>query len=489
MNKTPGILLSLTPVLFLVLLLTINVIVFSDDSSYGPNQIALFCSAMMAALIGVFVLKHDYSEIEKKAVDSIGVSLHAILILLIVGPLISMWILCGVVPAMIYYGVDLVNPTFFLPVSVLICSIVSMATGSSWSTVGTIGLALIGIGQALNIPEGMVAGAIVSGAYFGDKLSPLSDTTNLAPAMAGTDLFTHIKHMTYTTVPSITISVILFFILGFFYQGEGGDPKDIQQLKLVLSETFNMTPWLFALPLIVFAMVKKKISALPALFTGILLGIVFCLIFQGELLTKLASGEGAFTSTYKVFSKTAFAGFESDTGNKMVDKLLSRGGMSSMLNTVWLILMAMIFGGMMEVTGMLNSIAMGIIKMVRGVTSLVASTVGTALFLNLTTSDQYISIVVTGRMFKSSYAKYNLHPKNLSRTVEDGATVTSVLIPWNTCGAYFSSVMGVATLSYLPFAFFNLISPLMSIAIAASGKTMDSVDETEDSKQVEKNRK
>ena len=484
MNRAPSILVSLIPVVFLVILLSINVMIFSDDSSYGPNQLALFCAAMLTAFIGVFKLKLRYGDIEKKAVASISISLQAIFILLIVGPLISLWILSGVVPAMIYYGLELINPHFFLPVSVIICSIVSMATGSSWSTVGTIGIALVGVGQALAIPEGMVAGAIVSGAYFGDKLSPLSDTTNLAPAMAGTELFKHIRHMLYTTIPSITLTILIFLIIGIFYQGEGSDAEDIMTLKTTLENTFNLSPLLFALPLIVFVLVKKKVPAMPALFAGVLLGVVCALIFQMDLLIKLSDGEFSFSSFYKIVTEAAFAGYKSSTGDAIVDKLLSRGGMSSMLNTVWLILMAMVFGGMMEVTGMLNSLALGILKFVRGVTSLVASTVATSIFLNLTTSDQYISIVVTGGMFKKSYRDYNLDPKNLSRAVEDSATVTSVLIPWNTCGAYFSSVLGVATLTYLPFAFFNLISPLMSIAIAASGKTMDPLLEEELAEEV-----
>lgn len=472
MKSIPSKLISSIPVIFLIILLSINVIVFKDESSYGPNQLALFIAAMLTAFIGVFKLKLRYGEIEKKAIASISVSLHAILILLTVGLLISLWILSGVVPAMIYYGVELINPHFFLPVSVIICSIVSMATGSSWSTVGTIGIALIGIGQALGIPDGMVAGAIVSGSYFGDKLSPLSDTTNLAPAMAGTELFKHINHMLYTTVPSISLTILIFLGIGFFYQGEGNNPEAIINLKRTLENYYNITPWLFTLPLFVFFLVKRKVPALPALFTGALLGILCAVVFQMDLLVKLGDGNLGVQNFYKVITETAFSGFKSNTENAIVDKLLSRGGMSSMLNTVWLILMAMIFGGMMEVTGMLNSLAQGILKCVSGVTSLVASTIGTSIFLNVTTSDQYISIVVTGRMFKNSYKDYNLDPRNLSRAVEDGATVTSVLVPWNTCGAYFSSVMGVATLTYLPFAFFNILSPLMSIVIAASGKTM-----------------
>lgn len=473
MIKKPSLFVAIFPIIILVLLLSFNVYVFKDDSSYGPNQIALLVAAIIAGLIGVFHLKHKYVEIEQKAIDSIGVAMQAMLILLVVGALIGVWILNGVVPTMIFYGIKLIHPAIFLPVSLIICSIVSVATGSSWSTVGTVGIAIIGIGQALGIPEGMVAGAIVSGSYFGDKMSPLSDTTNLAPAMAGTNLFTHIRHMVYTTVPSYIITFVIFVILGLFYSGDAVNTNEIDTITKTISENYNISLWLFTLPLIVFVLVKKRVPALPALIAGTVIGAVYVLIFQQDLLVKLSGGEFSFIKSYEVILKTSFNGFESSTGHKIIDKLFSRGGMSGMLNTIWLILMAMVFGGMMEVTGMLSRIAETVLKAVRGVTSLVATTVGTSIFLNLTTSDQYIAIVITGRMFKEPYRKHNLHPKNLSRAVEDGATVTSVLVPWNTCGAYFSTVMGVATLSYLPFAFFNLICPIMSIMVAASGKTMD----------------
>jgi NhaC family Na+:H+ antiporter len=478
-QKEPSLFISLVPVIFLVILLSLNVLVFHDDSSYGPNQLALLGTSMLCALIGVFHLKKSYKELEKKALNTVGVSTQAVLILLVVGALIGIWILNGVVPTMVYYGIKLINPTIFLPVSLVICGVVSVATGSSWSTAGTVGIALIGIGQTLGIPEGMVAGAIVSGAYFGDKMSPLSDTTNLAPAMAGSDLFSHIKHMVYTTGPSIIITFIIFCILGIFYSGDTLDTTQIDIVLLTIKKNFNISIWLFLLPIFVIIMVMKKVAAVPALIMGTVLGAIFVLIYQQELLIRLSGGELSFNSIYKIIIKTSFGGFEIDSGNKMIDKLFSRGGMSGMLNTVWMILMAMIFGGMMEVTGMLNTIAQAILKMVKGVTSLVTATIGTGIFLNLTTSDQYIAIVVTGRMFKSAYEKFGLKPKNLSRAVEDGSTVTSVLVPWNTCGAYFSTILGVATMTYAPFAFFNLISPLMSIAVAASGKTMEKIDDFE----------
>ncbi len=473
----PSLKISLLPVLILVLLLSFNVYVFGDNSSYGPNQLALLTAAIISALIGVFHLKHDYAEIEKRAISSIGVAMHAVFILLTVGSLIGIWILNGVVPGMIYYGIKLIHPMVFLPICLVICSVVSLATGSSWSTVGTVGIALIGIGQTLGIPIEMVAGAIVSGSYFGDKMSPLSDTTNLAPAMAGTDLFSHIRHMVYTSGPSIVLSFILFSILGIFYHGQSLDSKGIEQVLNLVQTKFNITPWIFTLPLIVIVMVKKKVPALPALLFGTFAGGIYALVFQTSLIESMGGGEISGVKIYEIILGVAYDGFKLETGNEFIDKLFSRGGMSNMLNTVWLILMAMIFGGMLEVTGMLGRIAESILKMVSGVTSLVASTVGSAIFLNITTSDQYIAIVLSGRMFKSAYQDRNLHPKNLSRAVEDGATVTSVLVPWNTCGAYFSSILGVATVGYLPFAFFNLLSPIMSVIIAASGKTMEKLED------------
>lgn len=472
----PSLKVSLIPVCLLITLLGYNVFIFGDNSSYGPNQLALLFSAIVTALIGVFHLKLKYEEIEAKTLASIQVSMQAMLILLVVGALIGVWILSGVVPTMIYYGIKLIHPAIFLPVSVVICSIVSLATGSSWSTVGTVGIALVGVGNTLGLSEGMVAGAIVSGAYFGDKMSPLSDTTNLAPAMAGTDLISHIRHMVYTSGPAIGISLILFCLLGIFYQGEGVAPEQITETLRAIESHFNVSPWLFSLPFIVFILVRKKVPALPALLAGTILGIIYAEVFQQELLNRLGA-EGNLHKHYELVLKTAFSGYESQTGNIIFDKLFTRGGMAGMLNTIWLILMAMVFGGMIEVTGMLQAIANAILKGIASVTNLVISTIGTSVFLNLTTSDQYISIVLTGRMFKGAYEQFHLHPKNLSRAVEDGATVTSVLVPWNTCGAYFSSTLGVATLTYLPFAFFNLLSPVISILVAASGFTMEKVDE------------
>lgn len=470
-NNTPkpSLFISLIPIFVLIGILTLNIQIFSDNATYGPNQLALLIAACVASLIGIFVLKIDYKVIEERIIHSISLSMQANLILLVVGMLIGLWIFSGVVPAMIYYGVKIINPAWFLPVTCIVCAIVSVATGSSWSTGGTVGIALIGIGKTLGIPEGMVAGAVISGAYFGDKLSPLSDTTNLAPAMAGTDLFTHVRYLFYTTVPSMVIALIGFFVLGFFFNPHEANLESIQGIMSVLEQNFNLNPLLFALPLLVFALVAKKVPALPALLVGAVGGAVFTVIFQQELLAKSLAGAVTFKGTYGQLISVAFGGFKIESGHAVIDKLLSRGGMSGMLNTVWLILMAMVFGGVMECTGLLGSLAGAIMKFVRGTASLITATLASCLMINLTAADQYLSIVIPGKMFKKSYDEMGLAPENLSRSLEDAGTITSVLVPWNTCGAYFATVLGVGHAAFIPFCFFNLINPIVSIVIAALG--------------------
>lgn len=468
-TKKPSFFLSLVPILVLIAILFLNISIFKDSATLGPNQLALVMAALVAGVIGLFVLKVPYEKIEKKVIHAIGLSMQANLILLVVGTLIGLWIFSGVVPAMIFYGIKLINPIWFLPVTCIVCAIVSLATGSSWSTGGTVGIALIGVGEALNIPTGMVAGAVISGAYFGDKMSPLSDTTNLAPAMAGTDLFTHVKYMVYTTVPSIILALIGFLILGFFYQTNGADLSQVNEVTKIIETQFNISPFLFLLPVLVFVLVAKKIPALPALIVGCLGGALFIVIFQQELLSRMLAENFSAKGIYSKIIEVSHSGFKLETGNKVIDSLLSRGGMASMLNTVWLILMAMVFGGVMEVTGMLEELAAAILKLVRGTGSLITATISSCVMINLTASDQYLSIVVPGKMFKPSYEKFGLAPENLSRSLEDAGTLTSVLVPWNTCGAYFSTILGVSTGAYLPFCFFNLINPLVAIVVANLG--------------------
>ena len=476
-TKEPSLLVSLIPVVFLMTLLVINILVYKDDATGGSNQLALLIAGALAAFIGIVIYRIEYKKIEGQIVKSIGVAIQASIILLVVGALIGMWIISGIVPTMIYYGLLLINPTVFLPVACVVCSIVALATGSSWSTTGTVGIALIGIGQTLGVPLGMVAGAIISGAYFGDKMSPLSDTTNLAPAMAGTDVFTHIRHMMYTTVPAITMAVILFTILGTFYGQGSVNQENINTVLSVINDNFSIGLHLFIVPAVVLFMVYKKIPALPALLIGTLLGGIFALIFQADVIAGLIGGEYSARGAYQAVVTTAYDGFTIKTNNELIDTLFNRGGMKGMLPTVWLILMAMVFGGAMEGTGMLQKIAGSILKLVRGVGSLIGATLGSCIVMNMTACDQYLAIVVPGRMFKNAYDEYGLKPKNLSRALEDSGTVTSVLVPWNSGGAYNSGVLGVPTLTYLPFCFFNLLSPVVSAFLAGFNLTIERKDD------------
>jgi NhaC family Na+:H+ antiporter len=461
-HKEPSLLLSLLPILFLIILLASNVYIFSDDASYGPNQMALIFAASFAAILSI-KLNYTWDEILDSIVKSISSAMAAILILLMIGSLAGTWLISGVVPAMIYYGLEILNPTIFLFAACIVSAIVSLATGSSWSTAATIGIALMGIGQALGIYEGLVAGAIISGAYFGDKMSPLSDTTNLAPAMAGTDLFTHIKYMALTTGPSIIITLIIFLIWGFTIDGNAGLGA-VEEVQAAILSKFEINLFLFIVPAAVIFLIIKKMPALPALFIGTLLAGVMAIIFQPQIIT-LVAGTEEFTirACYEAVMKAMFTETNIATGNSMVDKLLTASGMEGMLSTVWLIVCAMIFGGVVEGNNMLKKIASTIIGFAHSTGSLIAATAGTCITFNLTASDQYIAIVVPGRMYAKEFKDRGLAPENLSRTLEDSGTVTSVLIPWNTCGAYQSSVLGVATLTYLPYCFFNILSPFMTI--------------------------
>lgn len=458
------------PIIFLIIFLSINVSIFGDASLDGSNQIVLIMSAVVASLVAGR-LGYSWLEVRTGIVKSINAAMSSILILLIIGSLAGSWLLSGVVPAMIYYGLQILNPTIFLFAACIVCSIVSIATGSSWTTAATVGIALMGIGQAMGVSEGIIAGAILSGAYFGDKMSPLSDTTNLAPAMAGTDLFTHIRYMVYTTVPSITIALIIFLVWGFVDSPTTSEMNNDAVLSAITSK-FHISGWLFVVPIVVVGLIVRKVSPLPALMVGTLLGIVCALIFQQDAILEIAKANEpagfGYTGQYwqMLFvgcMQALFGDVALTTSNDMVNELLSSGGMYGMLKTVWLILSAMVFGGVMDGTGMLKVIAEKIISMVNSTGSMIASTAVTCGFFNVTASDQYLAIVVPGRMYADIYKKKGLAPENLSRTLEDSGTVTSVLVPWNTCGAYHSNVLGVATGTYLPYCFFNIISPFMTI--------------------------
>ena len=464
MKREARLIEALIPILILIVLLTLNVFLFEDTLS-GSNQMALIFAAAVAGIIATR-LGYHWEVVRAKVVSTIGSAMPSILILLLIGSLAGTWMISGVVPAMIYYGLDIMNPKLFLLTAVVVGSIVSMATGSSWSTVATIGVALLGIGKAMGMNEAVVAGAIISGAYFGDKMSPLSDTTNLAPAMAGTDLFTHIRYMVYTTVPSFSLTLLIFLIIGLKYNFAGA-VVNVEFVQSAIEGTFNVNPLLFLVPLILFTIILLKVPPIPALFAGTLLGAIFSVIFQPDIIRTIAGITDNYTkASYISVMQAMFGNISLSTSDPKITELLSTSGMRGMLDTIWLILSAMVFGGIMESAGLLRRITQPIVKYAKSTGSLVASTVVTCLFFNTTASDQYLAIVVPGRMFRKTYQDKGLAPELLSRTLEDCGTMTSVLIPWNTCGATQSRVLGVDTWAYAPYAFFNIISPLMSILFA-----------------------
>lgn len=464
--RKPTLLIALVPIAFLIFFLSLNVYYFEDDTLSGSNQIALLLASAVAGVIAIW-LGHNWYDVRAKVVSSIGSAMPSMLILLLIGALAGTWMISGVVPALIYYGLKILHPNIFLFASVVVCALVSLATGSSWSTVATIGIALLGIGNALGLNEGLVAGAIISGAYFGDKMSPLSDTTNLAPAMAGTDLFTHIRYMILTTGPSILITLIVFFIIGFTYNFENVGVS-VQNTIVAIEHSFNITPLLFIVPAFLIFIIVRKVPPLPSLMAGTLMGGIFAVIFQPQIIQQLAGDTANYAeASYITVMKAMYGKVSIITEDPQVNELLSTRGMAGMLNTIWLIITAMIFGGIMESAGLLAKITEKIISFAKNTGTLVASTVTTCLFFNVTASDQYLSIVVPGRMFAKTYRERGYKPELLSRTLEDSGTVTSVLVPWNTCGATQSAVLGVPTVAYIPYAIFCWLSPFTSMFMAS----------------------
>lgn len=460
---------ALIPVFALIGMLAYNVLFAyngpDDNALGGSNQFILLLGGAVAAIMGYFT-KVPFHKMLDEVANNIKSTAGAILILLMVGALAGTWMVSGIIPSMIYYGLQILSPAVFLPATLIICSVISIATGSSWTTSATVGIALIGIGGALGFDLGMVAGAVISGAYFGDKLSPMSDTTNLAPAMAGTDLFTHIKYMTFTTIPTYVITLLLFIILGLSVEVTGDANTD--DLLNSITTSFNVTPWLFLVPVIVIGLIVKKTEPLVALLVGTLLAGIFAILFQPEIVTQITKADSlTFKSAYKGVMQAITTEVIVPTENKTLADLFTSGGMAKMLPTIWLIICAMVFGGIMDAIGALSKISESLLKLAHSTFGLFASTVGSCLALNITASDQYLAIVVPGKMFAQAYRDKGLAPENLSRTLEDSGTVTSVLIPWNTCGAYQAGTLGVPTLDYLPFAFFNLLSPLMTLIFAA----------------------
>ena len=476
---TPSLIDSLIPIAALIVMLGTSVYVFGDSSSSGPNQIVLTLCAGIAAIIAI-KNGHTWSGILEAIIQGISTAMGAILILLSVGGLIGTWLMSGTVPSLIYYGLEILNPQVFYAATCFICLIASLATGSSWTVAGTLGVALIGVAMGLELSPAIAAGAIVSGSYFGDKMSPLSDSTNLAPAVVGTDLFRHIRHMMWTTGPSITIALILFAVIGL---GIDTDPNEtsstLETLSTALQENFNISPLTLIPMVVVFFMAYKKVPPLPTILFGALLGGFVAMVLQPDVVVAFADApqlNRALAMTKGVWMALA-DGYSATTGVAEVDDLLSRGGMSSMLVTIWLIITALAFGAVLEHSGMLMRLIQAAIRGAKSTGSLVLTVVMSAIGINVVAADQYIAIVLPGRMFKAEFKRRGLAPHNLSRIIEDSGTITSPLIPWNTCGAYMAATLGVATFAYLPYAFFNLINPLITVIYGFTGFTIEKLDE------------
>lgn len=476
-NKQASLTDALIPVVSLIVMLGFSVYLFGNDSSSGPNQIVLTLGAAIAAIVAI-KNGHDWADILEAIVAGIGTAMGAILILLSVGALIGTWLMAGTVPSLIYYGLELMNPHWFYAAACLVCSIASLATGSSWTVAGTLGVALVGVAMGLGLSAPIAAGAIISGAYFGDKMSPLSDTTNLAPAVAGTDLFTHIRHMAWTTGPSYIIAIILFAVVGL-----GGDVRAdniaLQNLMGTLNGVFNITPFAMIPLVVVFYMAYKKVPPLPTILFGALLGGFLAMVLQPDVVLTYAASpslSNGLAMTKGVWM-ALYDGYVASSGVVEVDDLLSRGGMSSMLTTIWLIITALSFGAVLEHAGMLSRLIESALKSAKSTGALVTTVIFSCIGINIVAADQYIAIVLPGKMYRAEFARRGLEAKNLSRVIEDSGTLTSPLVPWNTCGAYMASTLGVATFAYLPFAFFNLLNPLVSIIYGFTGFTITRIED------------
>ena len=467
-KNLPSPLLSAVPIIILVGLLFVTIRTFGGDALTGGSQIVLLTSTAVTSMLAMIFCKIKWECIERAICQNVlGVS-TALIILLLIGALSGSWMVSGIVPTMIYYGMQIIHPSFFLATSCIICAVVSIMTGSSWTTIATIGVALMGIGEAQGFSTGWVAGAIISGAYFGDKVSPLSDTTVLASSVTETPLFSHIRYMAYTTVPSLIITLILFVLMGFGHPSEASD--QIAVYASSLKDTFFISPWLMVVPVITAILIAKKVPSLITLFVSCVMAGICAILFQPDLLSQIAGNDvTGGTALFKGTFITYYGSTSIETGNASLNELVTTRGMAGMLSTIWLIICAMCFGGSMQASGMLESLTSLFVRFMKKGLGMVSSTVCSGLFLNLVTADQYISIILTGNMFKEVYKKNGYESCLLSRTTEDAVTVTSVLIPWNSCGMTQSTILGVPTLTYLPYCFFNLLSPLMSIFIMAIG--------------------
>lgn len=470
-KKLPTPLISLVPIAILVAMLGVTIYLFGSDALGGGSQVCLLAATGVCVLIGMGGYRRSWKDFEKAITNNISGVSTALIILLIIGALSGAWMISGVVPTLIYYGIQIIHPSFFLVSTCAICAIVSVMTGSSWTTIATIGIALMGIGNAQGFDPGWIAGAIVSGAYFGDKVSPLSDTTVLASSVTGTPIFAHIRYLMYTTVPSMLLTLLIFTIAGLSH--EASDTSHIAEFTQALDGKFYISGWLMIVPIVTAIMIAKKVPSIITLFISTGLAALFAVLFQPELLAEIAGETGNKVLTLiKGAMAILFGSTSLDTGNAGINELIATRGMGGMMDTIWLILCAMCFGGAMTAGGMLESITSVFTRFARNRVGIVSSTVASGLFLNITTADQYISIILTGNMFRDIYKKNGYEGRLLGRTTEDAVTVTSPLIPWNTCGMTQATILSVPTLTYLPYCFFNLISPLMSIIIAATGYTI-----------------
>lgn len=466
--KKPSLFLAILPVIVLVAVITVGVHLFGDELTSGPSQIALITAAITGALIAMYYLKVPWEKLEEGILDNLSKTGSAIFILLMIGALTASWTLSGVVPTLIYYGLKIINPSIFLLVIFMFTSIISIMAGSSWTTIGTIGVAMLSAGEILGFNVGWLAGAIISGAYLGDKISPLSDTTNLSASISGVDLYKHIKYMLVTNIPTFIITAIIFAVAGFFVPVNS--QLDVDEQCMQIAQTFNISLWLLLIPAFTIFLIYKKQSPFITLFLSAIVGTIVTLFAQPEIVAQISpyGADDTFTYIY-VPLKMLSSKVNIETGNEMLNGLASTSGMGGMMNTIWLILCVVAFGGIMEAGGYINTVTERMIKYMKSATSLVASTIGTCIFFNLSLSDQYMSILIPGKMFSKAFKDNGYKPELLSRSLQDSATVTSVLIPWNTCGVAQSTVLGVPTLVYLPYCFFNILSPIISIIITAIG--------------------
>lgn len=442
-KRVPTMGIALIPIVSMIIILFVGIFVFEADP-----HIPILLSAIIASIVALY-LGFTWKELEKSIVNGISLSLQALIILIILGTLIATWLAAGIVPTMIYYGVEFLSQGVFLPLAIIICSIVAVSSGNAWTAAGTIGIAVMGIGTVFGYNPAMVAGAVISGCYFGDKMSPLSETTNMSPGITGVDLFEHIRNMLYTTVPAWIISVIAFYILGLTQHTTGGTATTITTLQTDLNGLFTISPWLLIVPVIVLVLIGLKMPAIPGLLIGSIAGAVIAIVVQGEKVKD-------------VFAMMV-AGYVRESDNEIITNLLNNGGIEAMMYTISLVMLAMSLGGILESTGILETLVNGLLKFAKSTGSLIATTVATCISANVIACDQYLSILLPGRMYLSAYKKRGLQPKVLSRTIEDAGTMTSPLVPWNTCGAFMAGTLGVATVEYAPFAFLCIISPIIAI--------------------------